>query len=259
MTKAYEELYFFNPTINFLSKFIFIIENIKNSVKSPAIDLHLVNSIFIYKKLGKIQVEIPNILNSYENFTLTQRQGNLSEKLFFDKFKNLTDFTLKIYLVESPPFYSMKFGLVCPFCSFAKIIHQYLKPKIEVFELVTSEEFNEIGIISAVLKANELKKTPQIYIMFFDTLFSTRMVPLLFVQKPVKMSYFVTYPPRIPMYEQILILPLDRSVWMLLFISTGCCGLIWRLFKIFGEGDGFWRFIFVAYGQLLGKSVNIKK
>lgn len=70
--------------------------------------------------------------------------------------------------------------------------------------------------------------------------------------------FLVPLPPKIAIYEQILIRPMEREVWFFLGISIATSAFIWRLFKNFGAEDSLWHFLFGMYAFFVGQSVEFR-
>lgn len=218
----------------------------------------IINGIFIYEENSQIQVEVPNIFNTDKHFVLTKKiPGNLMEIFFYDKLEDLSNYTLNVYSFHYPPRFVMKDGeLICRFCKFIEIVQKHLRVNIELKELATFEDL-KYGLDNIQKFHFKLKSSFKIYLNLNDLMITAnhKTISTYYLED---CCYFIKNPPKIPIYEQILILPLDKTIWLMMAISTGCCAVVWRLYKNHGADDSYWHFIFVVYGYFLGQSLNLR-
>lgn len=244
-----------------MSKFIFITSEFNvNQTINLIKYFHLINACVLTSNFDQIQVFVPNILNLDVNITLkNQHSGNLSNLLFPDKFENLTNFTFDVYFTHMTPFfYIFDEDKICLFCEFFKIVEEKLKTNFNIQELFSEESLRKYQFNAPIVAKMEMQSNTEFYLNFYDLYQLNYQFRALLLFQSEENCLFITFPSEIPIYEQILVLPLDRTIWMMLGISTGCLACVWRLFKNFGADDSCWHFIYVVYAYFLGQSLNLR-
>lgn len=216
----------------------------------------MINSVLIYKEKHNISVKIPNIFADDLNLTLNSNQ-NIAETFFPDKFKNLSNFKLIIPVANLQPIQILEKNQVsCDFCGFIEVVHQKFSFKIELREMARGMTYQQM--LEAIPdELDTLQNSSEIF-LGTSRFISSNYTLQLQTYQPDEKCFVIANPPKIPIYEQILILPLDRTVWYMLGLSTGCCALIWLLYRNFGAGDSSWYFVFVIYGYFMGQSMSLK-
>lgn len=247
-------------SIHHMSKFIFILSKADSkdhdSILNFTKELHMINSVLIYEKDNNISVKIPNLFAKNVNMTLNFDQ-NLAEIFFPDKFKNLRNFKLIIPVANLSPIQIFENKKVsCDFCEFIEVVRQKFTFKIELREMASGMTYQQ-KLDAIPDELDILQNSSEIFLG--TSRFISSNYPLqLQTYQPDEKCFVIANPPKIPIYEQILILPLDKTVWYMLGLSTGCCALVWFLYRNFGAGDSHWYFVFVIYGYFMGQSMSLK-
>jgi hypothetical protein len=246
-----------------MSKFIFITsksgENSQSSLLSVLRNLHLVNSVLIYEsKKEQIKIVISNmfdkdqrlILNDQKEIQNLTEHQSLAEVLFPDKFTNLSNFELEIYMMSYWPLtYVDDNKFYCEKCFFIDILQQYLGVKIRYVEMAKQYKdfFQKLSMTLTTLFFNHMYFTVYIHIDRYT--FTSDVFPKLTLYDHYEYCFVVRLPPKIPIFEQILFLPFDVWVWILFFITIGCCAVVWQLYRKHGALDSTWKFLFALYGH----------
>lgn len=146
-------------------------------------------------------------------------------------------------------------GFVCELCGFIEIVQKHFGFKIKNVQFASNESKY---IERARLAEKEFPKLIKPLEFFLAIAYSFNLNNLfkhITTYMENKKVLMVTYPPKIPIYEEILFLPFDGLNWMFLIITIGVSAVIWRLYK---NPDSSWHFIFVLYGYFLGRSVKLR-
>lgn len=249
-----------------MSKFIVISSNIDATKHNETLNsfeyLHMMNCFVIFEDEKEIKVKISNIFTPDEILTLHENQENLTELLFPNEFKNLSNYNLTILTLIQPPLasYDENGKLVCQYCPFLDIIQERFKMNFTIHVLARGDRKSNAYATLAlyIVEIFTFRNYNNLYVNINRHYRFPGNIPKLRTFDPSDRCFMVTRPPKIPIYEQILIKPFDNSIWMLLAITTGCCALVWRIYKNFGAVDSHWNFLFVSFGYFLGQSINLK-
>lgn len=251
-------------SISHMSKFIFVTSQVDSEKRTAMMKtlnyLHIINAVLIYEKNSEIFSIVPNLFTKSQKLLKDLDTKNLTSILFPDKFQNLHDFKFKIvYTSHSDSIYLSGKYLQCPLCNFPYILKNRLKIDIEFVELGANVTNSSRIILQVLGEGRNLTNNFTIYmhIIGIYTL-PLYLVPKLRTYQQNEQCFVVTVPKSIPIYEQILILPLESRLWVFLLITIACCMIIWKFYNKFGLTDSHWHFLFVIYGYFLGQSLNLR-
>jgi hypothetical protein len=189
-------------------------------------------------------------LTTFETFENSQHE-NLSEILFPDKAKNLHGLTLLIIQGLSDFVVNRQGKIQSQWNEYLETVAKKLNATLKFVTI----EINEIDHLQWLYlmdaKVNMLQKSGKIDFLL-NSMYNSYALESY---NNLEICFLIPLPPKYSIYELILILPLDKSCWLLLGVTVAISALIWRFF----EGSGAqWNLIFGVYAYFLGQSTNIK-
>ncbi len=210
---------------------------------------NLPNFAHIYEEDEKIHLR-----SIYERINLTTftvfdeiLPQNFNKILFPDKAKNLKSFPIYVVYFD---FYKLGVNGSSKWKYFIDIVAvklnatlTYIELKIDSQHKLFDEQETEIG---KLLDNETLDFYLSTYFHSYGDLQSYNYV---------EMCYVYLLPEKYSIYELILFLPLDKSCWMFLGITTAFSAVLWR----FLEGpESQWEFLFGIYSLFVGQFSNVR-
>lgn len=189
---------------------------------------------------------------------------NLNSILFPDKLKNLNNRKLKIAITMQIPktFAYNLFDTKIVFSKYKKFLEIIKSSMNTDFDYQIIESLNEnleiyIRDINEVM--TNLRTNLQVDLCISDFFVFNDQTPKLTTYEPAEICALLELPPAFAIYEQILILPFEKIIWISLLISVASCALIWKAYEKFGVNDGCGKFIFGIFGYFLGQSTKFER
>ena len=219
-------------TISHMSKFIIATskkdQKNHNQLLFVLNHIHMINSVLIYEENHETHLKIANLFGNYSHKVLKPNEENLNAIFFPDKLKNVNGFKYKFLSIPAPPFATFINGkLYCEFCYFIKILEKHMKITPEIVELGANvTDFVNKGR-AFIKEAFYARSNLRIYLHIYNFLAFFDRIPKLMTYESSQDCFLVTEPPKIPMYEQIMIRPFDLSIWIFLTITMAFYMLVW--------------------------------
>jgi hypothetical protein len=187
---------------------------------------------------------------------------NLTSILFPNKLKNLNHHKLKLPVTFQVPkiFAVDMFGVKKVFAKYtrlADILKDFMNAEIHYEVISVLNFFTQEEMLSSRSKTYEaMRQNLEVDLSISDVFVYRDKSPKLLTYEPVELCAFLAVPPEISLYTQILILPFEKTIWILLVISVMSCAIIWRAYEKIGIFDQCGKFIFGIFGFFLGQGTN---
>lgn len=205
------------------------------------------------------------ILNPFKGNSEIQRPSqNLSSILFPDKFSDISKHELKVPVTAQTPqvvafaIFGIK-KVMSKYTYFIDIVKNKMNAEID-YNVLDFEELTTVSYYNMRSQAfKELRNNLKVDLTINDAFQIYDNAPKFMTYEILDICAYCFFPPKIPIYDQILTMPFERQIWMVLAFSMFSCSVVWRLYRFIGASDSYGHFLFGAFGFFLGQSTNFKR
>lgn len=226
----------------------------------------VLNLIIIFEKDKTINIVMPNKFKALRQFKINladlvkkDQQESSSFSFFEDKTSKLNQHNLNIIYKNShaTSTFLQNGKVLSKYTYYLDILAQFMNASLNFIEIVktfeTIEDFN--SKIQSEIK--EKITRGKLDLSIIENVFLRRTSKLLSRQQQEN-CFMLEIPPKIAIYEQILILPLDRTCWILLGVVIFISAVVWWIFNLIYKMSSHWSFLFGIYGLFLGQWSEIR-
>lgn len=144
------------------------------------------------------------------------------------------------------------------FILFLEIIQQYMNASITLIELAKGWQKRRDFYEQFIAQQNLLASYHYLDLIITDAFNYKGIDNTLQTYRYKDWCYLAPLPPKIKIYEQILIRPLEKTTWIYLVTTVGLCAVVWRLHLNLTDASSHWDFLFAVFGYFIGQSTNLK-